>query len=94
MVLWVLDSLLAYYFRHILLEMQRKKENVIFKEWGCNLGNEEYFKTVNIGRTQMLGIFSVSSPEDKNDSTLMPFWNWLDNTHEVFRGLVDALRIT
>lgn len=81
-------------FQTYFIGNAKKKENVIFKEWGYNLGNEEYFKTVNIGRTQMLGIFSVSSPEDKNNSTLMPFGNWLDNTHEVFRGLIDALRIT
>lgn len=42
----------------------------------------------------MLGTFSVSSPEDKSDSTLMSFWNWLDNTHEGFTRLVDALKIT
>lgn len=27
--------------------------------------------------------FSVSSPENKSDSTLIPFCNWLENTHEV-----------
>lgn len=38
-----------------------------------NLANEEYFKIMTMKRTQMLGTFSVSSPENKNDSTLMSF---------------------
>lgn len=47
-------------------------------QWGI-------FQNLNMERTKILGTFSASLPEDNNDSTLMSFWSWLDNTHEDFK---------